>query len=246
MNNYLDFITDEDFERCARHVLKGYKEENEKLKEKLSQLKSKPILDMLMDDKNTIDEFKLLFDLYGDKTTLKEWKEKETLRQSDKTVNNYIGEFHQKILGCVNGWADLDTGDESEIDLKKEDNSIFVEIKNKHNTMNSSSSKTCREKLESIIQNHPNATVYWAYIVSKKYKTVDRIWKKKNFKDNEQIREISGDKLYEIVTGDFNALEKTFNALRKFLKDNISDYSISLEDDGIIDNFKDNVFPQKE
>ena len=76
----------------------------------------------------------------------------ELLRQSDKTINTKIGEFHQELLSKVNGWVDLGIGDETEVDLKKEDNSIFIELKNKYNTVNSSSTKTCREKLENILE----------------------------------------------------------------------------------------------
>ena len=98
-------------------------------------------------------------------------------RQQDKTINNKIGEFHQELLGKVDGWMDLGIGDETEIDLKKEDNTVFIELKNKYNTMNSSSEKTCREKLEKVIEKYPDATVYWAYVISKNYKSEDRIWK---------------------------------------------------------------------
>ena len=142
------------------------------------------------------------------------WSKFELTRQEDKTINNKVGEFHQKLLGKVDGWFDLGTGDETEIYLKKEDNSIFIELKNKYNTMNSSSTAQCMKKLENIIEKYPDAVAYWAYIIGKNYKSENRPWRYKQ-KENERIRRVSGCKVYELITGDPKALEKTFKAIPK-------------------------------
>ncbi|GAA5819292.1 MAG: Eco47II family restriction endonuclease [Methanobrevibacter sp. CfCl-M3] len=232
MYTYLDFIKDDDFKKSVNHVLKGYS----------IKTRNQNIIDLLKEYDNTIDEFKLLFDLYGNRTTLKSWKEAEILRQNDKTVNNYIGEFHQMVLGSVRGWTDLGIGDKSEIDLKKNDNSIFVELKNKFNTMNSSSEKECRRKLEKIVQEYPNSTAYWAFIISKDHKSVNTVWTSKNYKTDHRILKVSGNEIYKIVTGDSNALNKTFKALNLVLNDIVSEYSLSNEDQRILSDFSNNIF----
>lgn len=43
----------------------------------------------------------------------------ETTRQAQKTLQNHIGDFHQNILGSVDGWINLKVG--SIIDLISED-----------------------------------------------------------------------------------------------------------------------------
>lgn len=176
------------------------------------------------------------------KIEFEEWSKSEIIRQNDKTINNKIGEFHQEILGKVDGWVDLGIGDETEADLKKEDNSIFIELKNKYNTMNSSSTKVCREKLENVIEKYPNATAYWAYIVSKDYKSEEAIWEYHGIK-NEKIRRISGDKLYELITGDSNSMKKVFEAIPKAIVNILGeDYKISKKDEKILAEYADYIF----
>ena len=141
MNKYVEFVSDEDFLECVRKVVDSYQTLDENITP----------TSILTESKNTIDEFKTIFDVCVNQISFDEWSKIELTRQQDKTINNKIGEFHQELLGKVNGWADLGVGDETEIDLKKEDNTVFIELKNKYNTMNSSSEKTCREKLEKVI-----------------------------------------------------------------------------------------------
>lgn len=136
MNKYVDFVSDDDFLECVRKVVESYQTLDENVTP----------TSILTESKNTIDEFKTIFDVCVNQINFDEWLKFELTRQQDKTINNKIGEFHQELLGKVDGWVDLGIGDETEIDLKKEDNTVFVELKNKYNTMNSSSEKTCREK----------------------------------------------------------------------------------------------------
>ena len=236
-NKYVDFVSDEDFERAVKRVIDEYAEYELEISE------TKPI-DILLDkERQTIDEFKTVFDLCTNDITLKKWTEREVERQIDKKINNRIGEFHQELLGYVDGWIDLGIGDPTEIDLKNEEETIFIELKNKYNTMNSSSKKTCRGKLEKVIENNPNATAYWAYVINKKYKSEDRIWVY-NERDDERIRRISGDKLYELITGDKDALEKVLKAIPIAIKNirNLENDCISNEDSKILDEYLIHVF----
>lgn len=236
MNKYVDFVSDEDFIKCVEHVVDAYS----------SSKKIKNSIELLQESENTIDEFKTLFDVCVTKVSFDEWSNFELVRQNDKTINNKIGEFHQELLGHVDGWVDLGIGDETEIDLKKEDNSIFIELKNKYNTMNSSSTKTCREKLENVIEKYPNATAYWAYVINKNYKSEEKIWKYHG-REDERIRRISGDKLYEMITGDSQALEKVFNAIPEAIVDLLNeDYELSQADKKIMDKYKQYIFHKLE
>ena len=136
----------------------------------------------------------------------------------------------------------MGVGDETEVDLKKEDNTIFIELKNKYNTMNSSSTKTCREKLENILKHYPDAIVYWAYIISKDYKSTEEVWVYKGQVDN-RIRKITGDKVYELITGDPKALEKTFIAIPKAINDILGEkYILNADDEEIMKEYKKYIF----
>ncbi|MDR0912766.1 MAG: Eco47II family restriction endonuclease [Methanobrevibacter sp.] len=238
MNTYLKFISDDDFEECVEHVLNGYPIKRKKQEKSRQQ----NVVEMLKKDKNTIDEFKLLFDMFGDKYSLNEWKNAEIIRQTDKTINNYVGEFHQKVLGHVDGWIDLGIGDESKVDLKKEDNTIFIELKNKYNTTNSSSLEKLRDKLENLIEIYPNSTAYWGFIISKNYKPICEIWTFKNRPTDERILKASGTEIYKLVTGDPCGLKKTFESLQIVLNEKVKDYNLSNEDKKYLQEFSNHVF----
>lgn len=232
MNKYVEFVSDEDFLECVKHVIDFY----------LSDEYQEEPMTVLKESKNDIDAIKTIFDITVKQIGFDGWANKEMERQHDKTINNKIGEFHQELLGKVDGWVDLGIGDETEIDLKKEDNTVFIELKNKHNTMNSSSTKTCREKLENVIEQYPDATAYWAYIISRKYRSENRVWKYQG-RENEKIRRISGDLLYEMITGDSNALEKVYEAIPKAIVDLLGeDYKLLPYDEKLMKEFQEFIY----
>lgn len=131
----------------------------------------------------------------------------------------------------------------------KSDKSIFIELKNKYNTMNSDSKKECRNKLEKIIEDYPDSTAYWAYIIEKNNECKNESWIFKDKKGNllydtkDNIRLISGYKVYELVTGDKNALFDVNNALPKAINDILgNDYSLSDEEYLKLEYFKNSLF----
>lgn len=83
--------------------------------------------------RNVIDPFASLFEISGFDLGYNNWKTGETARQAQKTLQNHIGEFHQKILGSCTGWKDLQKG--NVVDLVSGSNKIIAEIKNKYNTL---------------------------------------------------------------------------------------------------------------
>ena len=203
-NKYVDFVSDEHFKKCVKHVVDAYNEEH--------------ILEDSELQRNGIDTIKMTFDMMCEGNNFKKWKIKESYRQKDKTVNNALGYFHQMLLGGVKGWTDLGVGDSTKLDLKKNDNSIFMELKNKYNTVNSDSLSAVRQKLERITNNFPNSTAYWAYVIEKNGTSGESEW---NYlgDNNLKLRKIWGSKLYELITGKSDALEKTWIALPIAIKD---------------------------
>ncbi len=198
-NKYVDFVSDEDFLECVKWVCEAYPDTSQDI-------------DMEKLHKNTLDPFKVIFDMLNGGLDYDTWITNESVRQNDKTINNRIGDFHQKLLGKVRGWKDLGTGDTTKVDLKKEDDTVFIELKNKENTVNADSKDKVRDKLERVIRHHPNAEAYWAYILSKKGDSGRSVWKYKG-KVDPKINTIWGKDVYELITGDRDALEKVWKAL---------------------------------
>ncbi len=121
-NKYVNFISDEHFLECIENLHNSYI----KAKEGISQKKFYS---------NKIDTVKLTFDAKFNNLTEEAVIKNEIMRQIDKSINNSIGIFHEQILGGVKGY---EMGSLSGYYIKATDDTLFADIKNKHNTMNSS------------------------------------------------------------------------------------------------------------
>ena len=138
----LSFITEKDFTNHLRATIEKYGE------------KLEPI-NLEKFNKNIVDPIKMIFDKNVYRISWEELVANEIFRQRDKSNNNDIGYFHQRIFqyiknchvpenGAEGGW-DVIYKNDSGIKLPDGDvvKTVFVEMKNKHNTMNSASgSKT--------------------------------------------------------------------------------------------------------
>ena len=135
------------------------------------------------------------------------------------------------------------------MDLKKEDNTIWIELKNKYNTMNSSSLRDTRFKCEELAEKYPNAKIYWAYIVSQNYESFDKTWVYRDNKENvvhdvnDNIRNIAGKDVYTLVTGDETAFEQLFDALPKAINDiKKNKHLLTPKDQIIFEKYKQLIF----
>lgn len=184
---------------------------------------------------NVIDPVKMLFDqnIYQ-----KSWQEiitAEVMRQRDKSNANEIGYFHQNLFKYISGCTVPKTGKSGGWDIIYESPSgyiinqnnivhkIFVEMKNKHNTMNSSSAKSVFKKMQAQILEDDDCACFLVEVIAKKSQNI--IWeiKEKNQKNSHcKIRRVSIDKFYEIVTGDANAFFKICMKLPVILQDILS------------------------
>lgn len=206
-NKYVNFVSDKHFLDCVKWVCDSYP--------------SSDNIDTKRLQRNGIDPFKMVFDFMNCNIDLKRWKTNEYTRQADKTINNRIGDFHQKLLGGVKEWTDLGVGDDTKLDLKKDDNTIFMELKNKFNTVNGDSLSKVREKLEINSDNFPNSVNYWAFIVHKNGTSGESDWIYSQ-KNNLKIRKIWGDNIYTMITGQKNSLEQVWNVLPTAINDVLS------------------------
>ena len=150
-NKYVNFISDDHLLSCIDNLYHAY-------------LKAKNNITKKSFYSNKVDTFKLTFDAKFNNIKEEELIEAEILRQIDKTINNSIGTFHEQILGGINGY---EIGNLSGFDIKAIDNTLFADIKNKHNTMNSSSAEALFQKLARYADDYKIAKCYWVQILAK-------------------------------------------------------------------------------
>jgi sulfur relay (sulfurtransferase) DsrC/TusE family protein len=181
--------------------------------------------------KNVVDPFSAIFDMAKQKLNFDEWIVQEQSRQSQKNLQNLVGYFHQHILGSVDDWSD--PGRSGSLDLVNDKEKIIVELKNKHNTFNSSSAIQTYRKVVGHLDGEKKG--YQGYVVTIIPKKPGK--PKKHFAPNDDggvkvpVREdlllVDGATIYEIVTKDKLALEKLFMSLPLAIDDVIEGMDLS-------------------
>lgn len=202
MKNYnLSFISDEDLFLHVKETVEKYRFK----------------IDLKKFNRNLIDPIKLTFDSKIYDKSIEEIIESEIIRQMDKSNTNHIGYFHQNIFKYINSsWVVPREG----FDLINEEDKIYVEMKNKHNTMNSSSSQKTYIKMQGmLLQNSKNRCFLVEVIAKNNQNTPWKISLDGHSHEHEYIRRISIDKFYELVTGEPHAFKDLCEVLPIVLDD---------------------------
>ncbi len=205
----LNFISEENFKKHVQETILKYGEKLESF-------------DLKRFNSNLIDPIKLIFDKSVYKTSWEEIVNNEIFRQRDKSNNNDIGYFHQNIFsyfeGCEvpqEGW-DVIYRNPDGIVMPDGDvvHTLYVEMKNKHNTMNSASSAKTYIKMQSQLLEDDDCACLLVEAIAKYSQNVK--WTTKvdgKSVHHKRIRRVSMDQFYSIVTGDENAFYKMCMAL---------------------------------
>lgn len=82
--------------------------------------------------------------------TVEQWNEAEKQRLYEKALSMKMGDFHEELMGKFPGYETLPLGHRTGTDVRKVDDSEFFEVKNRDNTMNSSSADSVIRKLTKI------------------------------------------------------------------------------------------------
>jgi len=202
----LSFISDEDLFSHVKETVEKYRF----------------TIDLKKFNKNLIDPIKLTFDskIYG--KSLEETIELEIIRQMDKSNTNHIGYFHQNIFKYIGaGWEVPKQG----FDLVNEQEKIYVEMKNKHNTMNSSSAQKTYIAMQNKILKGADITCMLVEVIAKQSQNTP--WKISINGEqymHENIRRVSMDKFYEIVTGHTTGFRDLCEVLPTVLADVIETF----------------------
>jgi len=168
--------------------------------------------------KTKIDEIKKESDKVGYNMTDEQWKKYDSERLRDKQINNKIGELHEYLLNNCEDFVKSNTVDKTlKVDTMKKDKSIFLEIKNKYNTMNSSARNDTIEKLKKVKEKYPDAICAIGIINGENH--IKKICEKP------EIWQYSGEDLFKLVFNDENYYKFVKNCIIDGMKDWINEYN---------------------
>lgn len=223
MKYNLDFIKKDDFIKHIKDTILKY---GDNLK----------FYDLKQFNKNIIDPVKMIFDKYVYNLQWEEIVKNKISRQRDKSNNNEIGYFHQNIFKYISNCEVPKEG--FDVIYKTNNKTIYVELKNKHNTMNSSSSQKTYLKMQNQILKDKNCECFLVEIIAKNSQNINWIVSlDKQKMENERIKRVSIDKFYEIITNDKNSFYKMVVILPELIKEIMSDVNF-------IKHQKDSVFEE--
>lgn len=222
MENWkLDFISKE---QLSEHVAKTIEKYGGKLES----------YDLKRFNSNIIDPIKMLFDKSVYQISWEEMIGNEIFRQRDKANNNDIGYFHQRIFQYFNNCRVPDNGkeggwdvifhDENGITLPEGDvvHTVYVEMKNKHNTMNSASAGKTYIKMQNQLLKDDDCACFLVEAIAKQSQNIK--WETTvdgNKVSHKRIRRVSLDNFYYLVTGQIDAFFKLCMVLPEVIKEAI-------------------------
>lgn len=201
----LKFISEKDFIEHVRATIEKYGEKLESF-------------DVKRFNKNIIDPVKLLFDKTVYRSTWDEIVSNEIFRQRDKANNNDIGYFHQRIFQYIRNCRVPENGKDGGWDViyQNEDgiqlpggevvHTVYVEMKNKHNTMNSASAGKTYIKMQNQLLKDDDCACFLVEAIAQRSQNIK--WETtvdKNKVSHRRIRRVSLDRFYEMVTGEEDA-----------------------------------------
>lgn len=231
----LSFITEEQFIEHVKSTIQKYGEKLEPF-------------DLKKFNSNLVDPIKLIFDKTVYQSTWNEIVKNEIFRQRDKSNNNDIGYFHQKIFkyiaGCVvpdAGWDVIYTNEDG-IHLPDGDvvHTVCVEMKNKHNTMNSASSGKTYIKMQSQILDNDDCACFLVEAIAKRSQNVKWTATVDDKKvQHRLIRRVSMDQFYALVTGQEDAFYQVCMVLPEVIQRVVDESDeVSVPNDSVIDELK--------
>ena len=193
----IPFITEQQLIDHVRATIKKYGEKLESY-------------DLKKFNSNIVDPVKLIFDKTVYNLSWDEIVKNEISRQRDKSNNNDIGYFHQKIFSYFKGCTVPDVGwdviyrNKDGITLHGGDNvkTVYVEMKNKHNTMNSASASKTYIKMQNQLLSDDDCACFLVEAIAKKSQDIK--WEASvdgKKVQHKHIRRMSIDRFYALVTG---------------------------------------------
>ena len=211
----LNFITKKDFKSHVKNTIANYGD------------KLKPY-DLEKFNHNIVDPIKLIFDKAVYNYSWEEIIKNEIFRQRDKANTNEIGYFHQKIFKYIKGCVVPEKGWDVIVSRKDGLNvpdcgtvkNIYVEMKNKHNTMNSAASAKTYMKMQSQLLADDDCACFLVEVIAKRPQNIAwTISLDGTRRRHKRIRRVSIDEFYKLITGEDDAFYKMCMALPEIINE---------------------------
>lgn len=230
----LSFISEEDFKD---HVIATIEKYGEKLES----------YDIERFNSNLIDPIKLIFDKMVYHSSWEEIVKNEIFRQRDKSNNNDIGYFHQKIFQYIAGCHVPPNGEEGGWDVIFQNpdgislstgdcvHTVYVEMKNKHNTMNSASAGKTYIKMQNQLLQDDDCACFLVEAIAKRSQDIK--WETtvdKRKVSHRLIRRVSLDRFYAMVTGQEDAFYRMCLVLPDVIESVVSGSTIRTPHDTVM------------
>ena len=214
----LSFISEKDFTNHVKDTIDKYGEKLESF-------------DIVRFNKNIVDPIKMIFDKTVYQISWDEIVGNEIFRQRDKSNNNDIGYFHQRIFQYINNCHVPDNGTEGGWDVIFQVpegitlpegvfvHTVYVEMKNKHNTMNSAAAGKTYIKMQSQLLDDDDCACFLVEAIAKKSQNIK--WSTTvdgKSVSHKKIRSVSLDQFYALVTGQEDAFYKMCMVLPKVIE----------------------------
>jgi len=182
-------------------------------------------------NENTLDAFSAMVDSYSSGTKIEDWLENEKIRQKQKSLQTKMGDLHEIMIRSLRSSIMKKEAENVEgstkklriFDLYDDSNKWIAEIKNKHNTTKGDDRKASFEKLEKGLSiKGKDYTAYYVTILRDSHSKVNKPFTPSDntsdkSKNNPNIIHIDGESFYELITGDADALSKSFDILQEIL-----------------------------
>jgi len=237
----LSFVSEKDFFKHVEATIQQYGDKLEPF-------------DLKKFNKNIIDPVKLIFDKTVYRFSWEEIVKNEIFRQRDKSNNNDIGYFHQRLFQYVkdcevptSGW-DIVFSKEHGIDVFDNDrvSRVFVEMKNKHNTMNSSASGKTYIKMQSQLLADDDCACFLVEVIAKQSQNVSwAVSVDGQQQKHKRIRRVSIDKFYSLVTGQEDAFYQMCMVLPSVIEKVVANSAANvIPKDSVIDELNTKAKPK--
>ena len=235
----LTFISEDDFTDHVRATIQKYGDKLESF-------------DLKRFNKNIVDPVKLIFDKTVYRSTWEETISNEIFRQRDKSNNNDIGYFHQKIFRFMRGCHVPQNGEEGGWDVIYKNpeginlpggsvvHTVYVEMKNKHNTMNSSAAAKTFIKMQNQLLKDDDCACFLVEAIAKKSQNIK--WETTvdgQKMSHKLIRRVSLDQFYTLVTEQSDAFYQICMVLPSIIQKVVENEGANLvPEDTVFDELK--------
>lgn len=188
----LPWISDKDLDSALENLIQRVQEAQKEVKSRMQKNIVDPFSSLIIASTLSIENLDQLINI-------------QSSHALSSAVSSAVGDFHQRILGSIDGWVNHDAG----YDLENHSLKIIAEIKNKHNTMNAGNKEIVITKLETAIQQKRERDWkgYIVIIIPKRSKR----YCNKIGKQSRPIYETDSSSFYDKATGYENSLHALFS-----------------------------------